>query len=170
MGGQHGGAGPHLGLRALPGDRARGAIERRPGRTAENFYQDAEDYYRAMPATGEGQQQGQQRPMTPADTEMDCGETGGNNGGGRDAEHRDGESRDGQDHRNTRTIGNTRTTRTRARRMCRCTRRRSRKSRSNPATNNPHTATISRPTATTGRRGLIAASRGPAFGPISTPN
>src|SRR5437764_2536969 len=37
---------------------------------AENFYQHAEHYFRMMQAAGEGQNQGQQRPMTPADTEM----------------------------------------------------------------------------------------------------
>ena len=72
---------------------------------AENFYQHAEHYYRVMQAAGEGQQQnqqqGQQRPMTPADTEMGAGETGagesiGNNGGGRDGEQRYGENRDGE--------------------------------------------------------------------------
>ncbi|MGH7093407.1 MAG: DUF4167 domain-containing protein [Stellaceae bacterium] len=37
---------------------------------AENLYQHAEHYFRMMNAAGEGQPQGQQRPMTPADTEM----------------------------------------------------------------------------------------------------
>src|SRR5438552_17177877 len=39
---------------------------------AENFYQHAEHYFRMMQAAGEGQQQGQQRPMTPADNEMNA--------------------------------------------------------------------------------------------------
>src|SRR5579884_219673 len=34
---------------------------------AENLYQHAEHYYRVMQAAGDGQQHGQQRPMTPAD-------------------------------------------------------------------------------------------------------
>jgi len=37
---------------------------------AENLYQHAEHYFRVMNAAGEGQNQGQPRPMTPADTEM----------------------------------------------------------------------------------------------------
>ncbi|HVC53032.1 MAG TPA: DUF4167 domain-containing protein [Stellaceae bacterium] len=37
---------------------------------AENLYQHAEHYFRMMNAAGEGYPQGQQRPMTPADTEM----------------------------------------------------------------------------------------------------
>jgi hypothetical protein len=38
---------------------------------AENLYQHAEHYFRVMNANGEGQNQGQPRPMmTPADTEM----------------------------------------------------------------------------------------------------
>ena len=43
--------------------------------SAENLYQHAEHYYRMMNANGEGgQNQGQSRPMTPADTEMGSGE------------------------------------------------------------------------------------------------
>ena len=43
---------------------------------AENLYQHAEHYFRTMNAQGEGggYNQGQQRPMTPADTEMAPGE------------------------------------------------------------------------------------------------
>src|SRR6267154_2037730 len=41
---------------------------------AENLYQHAEHYFRIMQAAGEGQQQGQPRPMTPADTEMNGGD------------------------------------------------------------------------------------------------
>lgn len=42
---------------------------------AENLYQHAEHYFRMMNAAGEGgYNQGQQRPMTPADTEMAPGE------------------------------------------------------------------------------------------------
>jgi hypothetical protein len=43
---------------------------------AENLYQHAEHYYRIMQANGEGQnnQMGQNRPMTPADTEMNPGD------------------------------------------------------------------------------------------------
>jgi hypothetical protein len=48
---------------------------------AENFYQHAEHYFRLMQAAGEGQQQGPQRPMTPADTEMN-----GSDGDGQDGE------------------------------------------------------------------------------------
>jgi hypothetical protein len=46
---------------------------------AENLYQHAEHYYRIMQANGEGQQNqmGQNRPMTPADTEMNPGEMDG---------------------------------------------------------------------------------------------
>ncbi|HEX3883536.1 MAG TPA: DUF4167 domain-containing protein [Stellaceae bacterium] len=43
--------------------------------SAENLYQHAEHYFRTMNAAGEGgYNQGQQRPMTPADTEMGPGE------------------------------------------------------------------------------------------------
>jgi hypothetical protein len=43
--------------------------------SAENLYQHAEHYFRVMNAQGEGgYNQGQQRPMTPADTEMAPGE------------------------------------------------------------------------------------------------
>src|SRR6201999_1229201 len=48
---------------------------------AESFYQHAEHYFRVMNANGEGQNQGQPRPMTPADTEMN----------GQDSERRDGD-------------------------------------------------------------------------------
>jgi hypothetical protein len=42
---------------------------------AENLYQHAEHYFRVMNAAGEGSNnQGQQRPMTPADTEMAPGD------------------------------------------------------------------------------------------------
>jgi len=46
---------------------------------AENLYQHAEHYYRIMQANGEGQQNqmGQNRPMTPADTEMNPGDMDG---------------------------------------------------------------------------------------------
>src|SRR5712691_6221470 len=37
---------------------------------AENLYQHAEHYFRVMKANGVGQQQGQPRPTTPADVEM----------------------------------------------------------------------------------------------------
>lgn len=37
---------------------------------AENLYQHAEHYFRVMNAAGEGYPPGQQRPITPADTEM----------------------------------------------------------------------------------------------------
>jgi Domain of unknown function (DUF4167) len=37
---------------------------------AESFYQHAEHYFRIMNANGEGGQQGQPRPTTPADLEM----------------------------------------------------------------------------------------------------
>ena len=37
---------------------------------AENLYQHAEHYFRIMQASGEGQQMGPPRAMTPADTEM----------------------------------------------------------------------------------------------------
>ena len=37
---------------------------------AENLYQHAEHYFRIMNAQGEGQNQGQPRPTTPADNEM----------------------------------------------------------------------------------------------------
>jgi hypothetical protein len=53
---------------------------------AENLYQHAEHYFRIMNAQGEGQNQGQPRPMTPADMEM----------AGGDGEARDGEARDGE--------------------------------------------------------------------------
>jgi len=53
---------------------------------AENFYQHAEHYFRVMNAAGEGQQHGQGRPMTPADTEMNGGESSGG-----DSEAREGE-------------------------------------------------------------------------------
>jgi hypothetical protein len=36
---------------------------------AENLYQHAEHYFRVMNANGDGQNQGQPRPMTPADIE-----------------------------------------------------------------------------------------------------
>jgi|SRR5579872_119542 len=62
---------------------------------AENFYQHAEHYFRLMQAAGEGQQQGQQRSMTPADTEMNGGDGDGREGEGRDGENRYGEGRDG---------------------------------------------------------------------------
>jgi hypothetical protein len=51
---------------------------------AENLYQHAEHYFRIMQAAGEGQQQGQPRPMTPADTEMNGGDDG--EGQGREGE------------------------------------------------------------------------------------
>lgn len=38
---------------------------------AENFYQHAEHYFRVMNANGEGYANQLQRPMTPADTEME---------------------------------------------------------------------------------------------------
>ena len=42
---------------------------------AENLYQHAEHYFRVMNAAGEGNNnQAQQRPMTPADTEMGPGD------------------------------------------------------------------------------------------------
>jgi hypothetical protein len=41
---------------------------------AESYYQHAEHYFRVMNANGEGNQQGQPRPMTPADLEMGDGE------------------------------------------------------------------------------------------------
>ena len=47
---------------------------------AENLYQHAEHYFRIMNAQGEGQNQGQPRPSTPADVEM----------GGGDGEPREG--------------------------------------------------------------------------------
>src|SRR5688572_27882037 len=47
---------------------------------AENFYQHAEHYFRIMNAQGDGQNQGQPRPINPADVEM----------GGGDGEQRDG--------------------------------------------------------------------------------
>ncbi|MBV9861719.1 MAG: DUF4167 domain-containing protein [Alphaproteobacteria bacterium] len=37
---------------------------------AENLYQHAEHYFRVMNAAGDGHNQGQPRPMTPADTEI----------------------------------------------------------------------------------------------------
>ncbi len=37
---------------------------------AENLYQHAEHYFRIMNANGDGQNHGNPRPMTPADTEM----------------------------------------------------------------------------------------------------
>src|SRR5438876_7015075 len=43
---------------------------------AENLYQHAEHYFRVMNAQGEGQTQGQPRPMTPADSEMSGGGDG----------------------------------------------------------------------------------------------
>src|SRR5690242_21261440 len=49
---------------------------------AENFYQHAEHYFRVMQAAGESQHQGQQRPMTPADTEINSAEGDGREGGG----------------------------------------------------------------------------------------
>ena len=54
---------------------------------AENLFQHAEHYYRIMQAAGDGQQHGQQRPMTPADTEMGAGE-----GDGRDGEDGQGQA------------------------------------------------------------------------------
>jgi len=49
---------------------------------AENLYQHAEHYFRMMNAQGEGgPNQGQQRPMTPADTEMAPGGDGDGQGG-----------------------------------------------------------------------------------------
>jgi hypothetical protein len=42
---------------------------------AENLYQHAEHYYRVMNANGDGFQHGQPRPMTPADTEMNGGDS-----------------------------------------------------------------------------------------------
>jgi len=44
--------------------------------SAENYYQHAEHYYRMMQANGEGQPM-VQRPMTPADTEMNGMDGGG---------------------------------------------------------------------------------------------
>ena len=44
---------------------------------AENLYQHAEHYFRVMNAAGEGQNQGQPRPMTPADLEMSGGDSEG---------------------------------------------------------------------------------------------
>src|SRR6185312_5396074 len=41
---------------------------------AENFYQHAEHYFRIMNAQGDGQNQGQPRPSTPADLEMAGGD------------------------------------------------------------------------------------------------
>ena len=41
---------------------------------AENYYQHAEHYFRIMNANGEGYGSQLQRPMTPADTEMNEGE------------------------------------------------------------------------------------------------
>jgi len=41
---------------------------------AENFYQHAEHYFRIMNANGEGYGSQLQRPMTPADTEMNDGD------------------------------------------------------------------------------------------------
>jgi hypothetical protein len=53
--------------------------------SAENLYQHAEHYFRMMNAQGEGGfNQGQQRPMTPADTEMGPGE--GEQPGGEDGQ------------------------------------------------------------------------------------
>jgi Domain of unknown function (DUF4167) len=49
---------------------------------AENLYQHAEHYFRVMNASGEGQHQGQPRPMTPADVDI----------GGSDGERRDDEN------------------------------------------------------------------------------
>jgi hypothetical protein len=52
---------------------------------AENFYQHAEHYFRIMNADGQGNPMQQQRPMTPADTEMSAmdgdgyGDNNGNN-------------------------------------------------------------------------------------------
>src|ERR1700726_3912081 len=48
---------------------------------AENLYQHAEHYFRVMNASGEGQGQGQLRPMTPADVD-----TGGADGERREPE------------------------------------------------------------------------------------
>jgi Domain of unknown function (DUF4167) len=48
---------------------------------AENLYQHAEHYFRVMNANGEGQGNPQaQRPMTPADTEMNGGDDGDGDG------------------------------------------------------------------------------------------
>jgi hypothetical protein len=54
---------------------------------AENLYQHAEHYFRIMQANGEGQAL-QQRPMTPADTEMNGVEVDGEfaQGGGQQAQ------------------------------------------------------------------------------------
>jgi hypothetical protein len=41
---------------------------------AENLFQHAEHYFRIMNAQGEGQNQGQPRPTTPADNEMGGGD------------------------------------------------------------------------------------------------
>jgi hypothetical protein len=49
--------------------------------SAENLYQHAEHYYRIMQANGEGYNQQNQRPMTPADNEMPAGEDGENRQG-----------------------------------------------------------------------------------------
>lgn len=59
---------------------------------AENFYQHAEHYFRVMNAAGEGQQHGQGRPMTPADTEMNGGEMGGGDGESREGEESQGQA------------------------------------------------------------------------------
>jgi hypothetical protein len=48
---------------------------------AENLYQHAEHYYRVMNANGDGFQHGQPRPMTPADTEMNGGDSETREGG-----------------------------------------------------------------------------------------
>ena len=56
---------------------------------AENLYQHAEHYFRVMNANGEGQNQGQPRPMTPADTEM--------TGGAEMIDGADGERRDSEE-------------------------------------------------------------------------
>ena len=56
---------------------------------AENLYQHAEHYFRIMNAQGEGQQHGQPRPTTPADTDMSGGDQG-------DGQQRDDEEGQGQ--------------------------------------------------------------------------
>ena len=62
---------------------------------AENFYQHAEHYFRIMNADGQGNPMQQQRPMTPADTEMNGMDgdgygdnNGNNNNGGNDMQQR----------------------------------------------------------------------------------
>jgi hypothetical protein len=65
---------------------------------AENFYQHAEHYFRMMQAAGEGQQQNQQRSMTPADNEMNGGDGDGRDGDGRQGDGREGEQGQGGQH------------------------------------------------------------------------